>query len=121
MLCAPWVGWLQRCPANECQAFYLYSEMGSQMGEGDRGGETASRRSPNGIALAHSSDIKDSDFSKDKRVSKHPVRMASRLKKDFSLVLLFSHQREDALSFKNLPQRPKYIYMILSDYDWLIA
>ena len=30
-------GWLQRCPANEYKAFYLYSEMWRQMGEGSRG------------------------------------------------------------------------------------
>lgn len=30
-------GWLQRCPANEYQPFYLYSEMWRQMGEGGRG------------------------------------------------------------------------------------
>lgn len=31
------VGLLQRCPANEYQHFYLYSEMWRQMGEGSRG------------------------------------------------------------------------------------
>ena len=36
-------------------------------------GTTALHRSPNSNILAHSSDIKDFDFSKDKRVSKHPI------------------------------------------------
>lgn len=73
-------------------------------GRGQRG-KTALHRSPNSIIPAHSSDIKDFDFSKDKRVSKHPLWMASRLKKDFNMILLFSHQREmNWLSFKNFPR-----------------